>query len=221
MNKRISEIIQELAFSKDFQLEDNLDVYNFYNEKTILITGAAGSIGSELTKQLSVFNCKKLVLLDISESALYDLQQELFSKMISNFHVVISDVRNKTRLDHIFSVQKPDIVFHAAAYKHVPLMEQNPYEAISTNIFGTYNTASLSSKYNVEKFVLISTDKAVNPTSIMGATKRIAELCMRQNEFLESNTNFITTRFGNIIGSSGSVIPLFKTTFFPLTGEVN
>lgn len=210
MNQKINKIIQELASSNDFQFENNLEFSNFYNGKTVLITGAAGSIGSELTKRLSLLNCKNLVLLDISESALYDLQQELYSSKVNNFQVVICDVRNKSRLDYIFSVQKPNIVFHAAAYKHVPLMEQNPYESISANVFGTCNTASLSFKYDVEKFVLISSDKAVNPTNIMGATKRIAELCVNQNKYFNSKTSFITTRFGNIIDSSGSVIPLFK-----------
>ena len=180
-----------------------------YENQIIFITGAAGSIGSEIARKITKYNFKKLILIDIAESALYDLQQEFKQKGILNFIVIIADVRDKERMDIIFEQYKPKIIFHAAAYKHVPLMETYPSEAVKINICGTINLAQLSVKYNANKFVLISTDKAVNPTNVMGATKRIAELyvsCLKG----KVKTKFITTRFGNVLGSSGSVIPLFK-----------
>lgn len=204
---------------KDINIEDllgrdpikiiNPALYDEYDNQVILVTGAAGSIGSELARKLCNFNFKKLILLDNAESPLYDLEQEFNQKKIKNIEVLVLDVRNKTRLDYVMQTSKPNIVFHAAAYKHVPLMEQNPYEAVSVNILGTYNTAYLANKHGVNKFILISTDKAVNPTNVMGATKRIAEMCI---SCFKSNgkTKFITTRFGNVLGSNGSVIPLFK-----------
>ncbi|MCB0423652.1 MAG: polysaccharide biosynthesis protein [Mangrovimonas sp.] len=203
---------------KDINIEDllgrepikiiNPALYDEYDNQVILVTGAAGSIGSELVRKLCNFNFKKLVLVDSAESPLYDLEQELVQKGIKNVELIVLDVRNRTRLDLVMETNKPNIVFHAAAYKHVPLMEQNPYEAVSVNILGTYNTAQLASKHGVNKFVLISTDKAVNPTNVMGASKRIAEMC---GSCLKSTkTKFITTRFGNVLGSNGSVIPLFK-----------
>lgn len=182
-----------------------------FENETILITGASGSIGSELTKQLSSLPCKKLILLDFAESALYDLQQELISNASRNHEIVICDIRNPERLESIFSSYEPTIVLHAAAYKHVPLMEHNPYEAITTNVLGTYNTSVLSVKYGVKKYIFISSDKAVNPTSIMGATKRIAELFISYlSKFNAKNTQLTTVRFGNVLGTSGSVVPLFK-----------
>ena len=180
-----------------------------YENKIILITGAAGSIGSEICRKLSRYNYKKLILLDNAESALYDLQQEFKQRGLENIEAIVADVRNRSRIDQIFNQYKPKVVFHAAAYKHVPLMENNPFEAVSVNIGGTSNVADISVKHSVDKFVLISTDKAVNPTNVMGATKRIAELyvtCLKE----KGNTKFITTRFGNVLGSNGSVIPLFK-----------
>ncbi|RLD26462.1 MAG: polysaccharide biosynthesis protein [Bacteroidetes bacterium] len=180
-----------------------------YENQIIFITGAAGSIGSEIARKIAKYNFKKLILIDIAESTLYDLQQEFKQKGIQNFVAVIADVRDKERMDIIFEQYKPKIIFHAAAYKHVPLMETYPFEAVKINICGTINLSQLSVKYNVNKFVLISTDKAVNPTNVMGATKRIAELyvsCLKG----KFKTKFITTRFGNVLGSSGSVIPLFK-----------
>ena len=180
-----------------------------YENQVIFITGGAGSIGSEIARKLCNYKFKKLVLIDIAESALYTLQQELRRKGIKNFHVVVADVRNETRLNQIFEEHKPKIIFHAAAYKHVPLMENNPHEAVSVNISGTINTSDLSIKHGVNKFVMISTDKAVNPTNVMGATKRIAELYIGCNKN-KGVTKFITTRFGNVLGSNGSVIPLFK-----------
>jgi FlaA1/EpsC-like NDP-sugar epimerase len=183
------------------------------NDQVILITGAAGSIGSEIARQCAQFNPKMLVLIDQAETPLYDLQNELG---ISNtIEMIVADVCNTNRLERIFAHFKPAYVFHAAAYKHVPLMEGNPYEAINTNVFGTQNIANLSAKYKAKKFVLVSTDKAVNPTNIMGASKRIAEIYVQSlNAKLrlesDNHTLFVTTRFGNVLGSNGSVIPLFK-----------
>lgn len=187
----------------------NPNMVHEYENKIILITGAAGSIGSEISRKASLYQYKKIILLDNSESALYDLQQEFKQKGLENVEAIVADVRNRTRIDQIFNIYKPKIVFHAAAYKHVPLMENNPFEAVSVNIGGTKNVADMAVKHSVDKFVLISTDKAVNPTNVMGATKRIAELyatCLKG----KGHTRFITTRFGNVLGSNGSVIPLFK-----------
>ena len=180
-----------------------------YENQVILVTGAAGSIGSEIIRKLLQYNYKKLILVDIAESYLYDIQQELKQKGSKNYQVIVADVRDKIRLNLIFETYKPKIVFHAAAYKHVPLMENNPFEAVSVNIVGTRNIVDLSIKHLVKKFVLISTDKAVNPTNVMGATKRIAELYVTCQKG-KGQTKFITTRFGNVLGSNGSVIPLFK-----------
>ena len=177
--------------------------------KPLLITGAAGSIGSELVKQLSHFDVRHLILIDQAESPLYDLQQDLKQNGKYNFTSIVADISDGLRIDGIFQEYKPTMVFHAAAYKHVPLMEASPYEAIKINVNGTKILADISSRYNVKKFVFVSTDKAVNPTSVMGATKRMAEMyisCLQK----ESKTKFITTRFGNVLGSNGSVIPLFK-----------
>ena len=180
--------------------------------QVILITGAAGSIGSEIVRQCISFEPKLIVLVDQGESPLYDIENELAGNKIE---IVVGDIRNLARMDKIFEHFKPSYVFHAAAYKHVPLMENNPYEAINTNVFGTQNIANLSSKYQVKKFVFVSTDKAVNPTNIMGASKRIAEIYVQSlNEKLklesDQHTLYITTRFGNVLGSNGSVIPLFR-----------
>ncbi len=179
------------------------------NEKIILITGAAGSIGSEIACQVANYNYKKLILLDQAESDLYEVQQNFARKNVKNFVIEIADIRNKQRLDEIFKTHKIELIFHAAAYKHVPLMEDNPYEAVRVNVYGTCMVMDLALQHHVEKFVMVSTDKAVNPTNVMGATKRIAEVyanCLNE----EGKTKFITTRFGNVLGSNGSVIPLFK-----------
>jgi FlaA1/EpsC-like NDP-sugar epimerase len=176
----------------------------------ILVTGAAGSIGSEISRQLAFYNLKKLVLIDQAESPLYDLQQELIQKGICNFEAIVADVRDKESMQEIFETYQPQKVFHAAAYKHVPLMEHNPYEAIKINILGTKNIADLSLEFNVERFVMVSTDKAVNPTNVMGATKRVAEMYISCLSEKSTFTKFTITRFGNVLGSNGSVIPLFK-----------
>ena len=201
--------IEELLEREPIKL-DNILINEQLNHKIILITGAAGSIGSELARQCSKFNPSLLVLLDQAESPLHELELEFDEKSLSFKHeVVIGDVRNKERLRNVFKTFKPHIVFHAAAYKHVPMMENNPSESILTNILGTKTVADLAVEYKAEKFVMISTDKAVNPTNVMGASKRIAEI-YTQSLSKKSNTKFITTRFGNVLGSNGSVIPRFK-----------
>lgn len=182
--------------------------------KRVLVTGAAGSIGSEIVRQCLHYNPEQVVLLDQAESALYELELELKSKYkeLSNCAVcVIGDVRDYRRMTKVFNVFKPNIVFHAAAYKHVPLMEDNPYEAVGVNVLGTKNIADLAVDHHAEKFVMVSTDKAVNPTNVMGATKRTAELYTQSlGRYNNSGTQFITTRFGNVLGSNGSVIPVFR-----------
>ena len=178
--------------------------------KRILITGAAGSIGSEITRQLSKYKYEQLILIDQAESPLYDLQQELIQNNKHHIISIVVGIQDRSKIDEIFETYRPHKVFHAAAYKHVPLMEYNPYEAIKTNIAGTKTLADISIKYSVESFVMISTDKAVNPTNIMGATKRTAELYITCLSNQNNNTKFTTTRFGNVLGSNGSVIPLFE-----------
>ncbi len=205
---------------RDFQIEDLLfrdpvniagnNHFGFYAHKTILVTGGGGSIGSELCRQIAKCNPQKLVIFDIYENNAYEIQQELIRTYGNNLDlaVEIGSVRDRTRLECIFSNYRPDIVFHAAAHKHVPLMEQSGGEAIKNNVGGTYNTADMAEKYGVEKFILISTDKAVNPTNIMGASKRMCEMIVQCRT--DSDTSFAAVRFGNVLGSNGSVIPLFK-----------
>lgn len=201
--------IEELLEREPIQLDTAL-INQQLNNKRILITGAAGSIGSELARQCIKFNPASLILLDQSESPLHELDLEFAENTSSpKYEIVIGDVRNKDRLKNVFKTFKPQIVFHAAAYKHVPMMENNPSESILTNILGTKNVADLAAEYVVEKFVMISTDKAVNPTNVMGASKRIAEIYI-QSLGKTNSTKFITTRFGNVLGSNGSVIPRFK-----------
>jgi len=181
--------------------------------KKILVTGAAGSIGSEIVRQLMSFSTGKVIMLDKAESPLYDLQMELHRRYNGNreFQVVIADITDRYRLERVFEEHRPDIIFHASAYKHVPLMEEHVYEAVTVNIGGTRNLAELAVKYDCSKFVMISTDKAVNPTSVMGATKRISEIYLQKLAAdCGGSTSFITTRFGNVLGSNGSVVPLFK-----------
>jgi FlaA1/EpsC-like NDP-sugar epimerase len=189
---------------------DNPVVKSKVNEKVIMVTGAAGSIGSEISRQLATYNVKNLILIDQAESALYDLQQELVQNGHTNFVAIVSDVRDKYKMECIFKKYKPQRIFHAAAYKHVPLMEKSPYEAIKINVLGTKNIADLALQYNIERFVMVSTDKAVNPTNVMGASKRIAELYISCLNKRSLKTKFTITRFGNVLGTNGSVIPLFK-----------
>ena len=180
------------------------------NDKVVLVSGAAGSIGSEISRQLTSYSCKMIVLIDQSESPLYDLQQELIQNGVTNFVAIVSDVRDRNKMEIIFKKYKPAKVFHAAAYKHVPLMEQSPHEAIKANVLGTKNLVDVSIENGIERFVMVSTDKAVNPTNVMGASKRIAELYISCASKQQTKTKFTTTRFGNVLGSNGSVIPLFK-----------
>lgn len=220
MNKWIN---GELSINqiKNIRIEDllerdpiNLDVVQIRKQllnKVILVTGAAGSIGSEIVRQITLYNPKKIILIDQAESPLYDLELELCEQMnFSNFESVIGNIVNRQKMEHVFETYKPHIVFHAAAYKHVPMMENHPSEAIYNNVMGTKTIADLSVKHGVSKFVMISTDKAVNPTNVMGASKRIAEI-YTQSLNSRGNTTFITTRFGNVLGSNGSVIPRFRT----------
>ncbi len=207
--KQINKIrIEDLLGRKPIVLSTD-KISTELNHKTILVTGAAGSIGSGLVEQIAHYHPENMVLFDQAESALYDIQNELLINYPSlKFTVVIGDICNKERLEHLFSVYKPQYIFHAAAYKHVPLMEENPSEAVNTNVRGTIQLVDLAIENKVEKFIMISTDKAVNPTNVMGASKRIAEIYAQSKK--EATTKFITTRFGNVLGSNGSVIPLFQ-----------
>jgi len=208
--KQIKKIkIEDLLERDPIQL-DKEAIKHRISGRTVLVTGAAGSIGSEIVRQAIRFQPKKIILVDQAESPLYDIELELFEKYKGqSYEVVVGDVRNKDRMNNVFRTFKPQIVFHAAAYKHVPMMENNPSESILTNVLGTKTLADLSVDYKVEEFVMISTDKAVNPTNVMGASKRIAEI-YTQALGKKSNTKFITTRFGNVLGSNGSVIPRFR-----------
>ncbi len=186
------------------------EVLGYVSGKVVLVTGGGGSIGSELCRQIAAHHPKQLVIVDIYENNAYEIQQELLRKFPElNQEVLIASVRNTNRMNQIFATYRPDIVYHAAAHKHVPLMEASPNEAIKNNVFGTYKTAQAADRYGVDKFVLISTDKAVNPTNIMGASKRICEMIIQMMNH-RSRTNFVAVRFGNVLGSNGSVIPLFK-----------
>ncbi|EYE87669.1 hypothetical protein Q428_11960 [Fervidicella metallireducens AeB] len=185
-------------------------IAEYIENKRILVTGGGGSIGSELCRQIARFKPYLLVILDIYENNAYDLQNELKYKYPElNLRVMIASIRDRKRLENIFEEIKPDVVFHAAAHKHVPLMEDNPSEAIKNNIFGTLNVAECADKFSVKRFVMISTDKAVNPTNVMGATKRVCEMIIQSMDRV-SKTEFVAVRFGNVLGSNGSVIPLFK-----------
>jgi len=208
---------------KNFDIEDLLErkpivldtrsISSQLQGKTIMITGAAGSIGSEITRQVLGFNPRKIIMLDQAESPLHNLTLEINAiESATKIRSVLADIRNKETLENVFSTYQPDVVYHAAAYKHVPLMEGNPSQAVSTNIIGTKNLADLAVQYRVERFVMVSTDKAVNPSSVMGASKRIAEKYVQtlyQNGHEPDATKFITTRFGNVLGSNGSIVPLF------------
>lgn len=215
----ISEILEgkvSMTFLRDVNVNDLLgrepvkinETLKYIQDKVVLITGGGGSIGSELARQIAAKSPKQLIIVDIYENNAYDIEQELKRKYPDlNLVTLIASVRNYDRLDSIFDIYRPNLVYHAAAHKHVPLMEVSPHEAIKNNVLGTLNTAKVSDKYGVDRFVLISTDKAVNPTSVMGASKRICEMIVQG---FVSKTNFVAVRFGNVLGSNGSVIPLFK-----------
>ena len=201
--------IEDLLFRKPIKINTGA-TRKFYHGKTVLVTGGGGSIGSELCRQIARCRPKKLIILDIYENNAYDIQQELSRKYGEKLDLVveIASVRERDRLDAIFAAYRPEIVFHAAAHKHVPLMEHSGCEAIKNNVMGTYNTADMAEKYEAERFILISTDKAVNPTNIMGASKRMCEMVVQCRT--DSKTQFMAVRFGNVLGSNGSVIPLFR-----------
>ena len=207
--------IEDLLERSPIVLDNKLIAKELFN-KTVLVTGGAGSIGSEIIRQIANYQTKKIIILDQAETPLYQIESELKSKFPEkDFDCVIADVSEFKNLDYLFNKYKPEVIYHAAAYKHVPLMENNPSEAIFTNVLGSKNLADLSIKYNIEKFVMVSTDKAVNPSNVMGASKRIAEMYVQSLFFKHKkvnvkSTNFITTRFGNVLGSNGSVVPLFK-----------
>lgn len=209
--KKIRDVDIEDLLGREPIRTDLKKISNYVENKVVLVTGGGGSIGSELCRQIANFNPKHLIILDNYENNAYAIQQELTRKYGNklNLSTVIASIREEVRMEEIFKKYKPEVVFHAAAHKHVPLMEKSPSEAIKNNIFGTYKVASLADKYKVKRFVLISTDKAVNPTNIMGATKRAAEMIIQTfNE--KSKTEYVAVRFGNVLGSNGSVIPLFK-----------
>ncbi len=219
-NKSLSNQIQKIQIEdilgrEPIKLDNKLVAKEIYN-KCVLVTGGAGSIGSEIVRQVASYKPKKLIILDQAESPLYQIQLEIKQSFPNlSFEAVIADVRNPKIIDDLFQKHKCQLVYHAAAYKHVPLMESYPSEAIFTNILGTKNIADCSVKYKIEKFVMVSTDKAVNPSNVMGASKRIAEIYVQalQDKLKKENnskTNFVTTRFGNVLGSNGSVVPLFK-----------
>ena len=211
-NVQIEDLLGRSEIDIDFS-----KIQSDFKDKEVLVTGAAGSIGSEICRQLCRCDLKQLVLVDFSESATYDIDLELRKDYPDkNFVSIIADVRNAFRMEHIFADYRPDILFHAAAYKHVPLMEEYPCEAVLDNVGGTRTVADLAVKYGVDKFVMVSTDKAVRPSSVMGATKRLAEIYVQslgeaiKEGKVDGNTTFVTTRFGNVLGSNGSVIPLFR-----------
>ncbi|MBQ0097581.1 MAG: polysaccharide biosynthesis protein [Oscillospiraceae bacterium] len=207
---------------KDIKIEDLLGrdpitfdkskIRSFIENKVCMVTGGGGSIGSELVRQIAKYNPKQVIIVDIYENNAYDIQQELYIEYEDKLNLVtlIASVRDYKKMETIFQKYKPDIVFHAAAHKHVPLMEVSPAEAVKNNIFGTWNMVTLAELYRVKKFVMISTDKAVNPTNVMGATKRCCEMIVQYKSQSGSETEFVTTRFGNVLGSNGSVIPLFR-----------
>ena len=201
--------IEDLLGREPIKL-DNKNIGKLIENKVVLVTGGGGSIGSELCRQVMKFNPKELVIVDIYENNLYDIEQELKRNYPeAKINAIVASVRDKNRLNEIFEEFKPYLVFHAAAHKHVPLMETSPLEAIRNNVFGTYNVVNCADEYNVKRFILISTDKAVNPTNIMGATKRLCEMIVQAKNKV-SKTEYAAVRFGNVLGSNGSVVPLFK-----------
>ena len=213
--KEIRSVTPQELLGRTEQIIKDRDVFGYIEDKTVIVTGGGGSIGSELCRQIATFNPKKLIIFDIYENNAYELQMELRKKHPDlKLEVLIGSVRDAARLDEVFAKFRPRVVFHAAAHKHVPLMEDSPNEAIKNNVFGTYNVAKTCEKYEVERFVLISTDKAVNPTNIMGTSKRVAEMVVQQFALDQKKNNgktiYAAVRFGNVLGSNGSVIPLFK-----------
>lgn len=211
-----------ISQAKDIKIEDLLgrepisfdkkDIKNFIEGKVCMVTGGGGSIGSELVRQIAKYNPKQVIIVDIYENNAYEVQQEVLMEYGDkvNIKTLISSVRDYAKMEKIFKEYRPNLVFHAAAHKHVPLMEYVPEEAVKNNIFGTFNVATLAEVYKADKFVMISTDKAVNPTNVMGCTKRVCEMIIQYKAQFSSHTEFVTTRFGNVLGSNGSVIPLFR-----------
>ena len=217
LSTHVQNIKIEDLLGRDIIKNNNPLIEQQIRNQVVLITGAAGSIGSEIVRQVALFNAKEIILVDQAETPMHELQLEMEEKYPQiKIKLFIGDITNRIRMEHVFSKYRPRYVFHAAAYKHVPMMENNPSEAIQTNVFGTKNIADLSIKYEADKFVMISTDKAVNPTNVMGASKRIAEIYVQSLFFHQKKTKdghytrFITTRFGNVLGSNGSVIPRFR-----------
>ncbi|SHG80345.1 polysaccharide biosynthesis protein [Winogradskyella jejuensis] len=207
--------IEDILERAPIKLDNKLVAKEIFN-KCVMVTGGAGSIGSEIVRQVAGYKPSRLIILDQAESPLYNIQLEIKNNFPQlSYEAVICDVRSIDKIRKVFKQQKPDVVYHAAAYKHVPLMENHPSEAVFSNVLGTKNVADLSQEYGVEKFVMVSTDKAVNPSNVMGASKRIAEIYVQalqedNNKSLKKTTGFVTTRFGNVLGSNGSVVPLFK-----------
>ncbi|MBQ2687941.1 MAG: polysaccharide biosynthesis protein [Clostridia bacterium] len=210
--KQVQDIKIEDLLGREPISFDKESIKAFIKGKACMVTGGGGSIGSELVRQIANYEPKKIIIVDIYENNAYDIQQELMLEHEEGLNLVtlIASVRDYDKMESIFKEYRPDIVFHAAAHKHVPLMETSPEEAVKNNIFGTYNVATLAEIYEVEKFVMISTDKAVNPTNVMGATKRCCEMIAQYKAQHSTKTDFVTTRFGNVLGSNGSVIPLFR-----------
>ena len=211
-NKRVlrSFEVEELLFRKAMNVLDD-NTHNYYKDKVVMITGGGGSIGSELCRQIAAMSPKKLIILDVYENGAYDIQQELRIKYKQTINMVveIASITNRDGLEKVFKEHEPQIVIHAAAHKHVPLMERNCFEAVENNVFGTLNVVELCEEYNAERFMMVSTDKAVNPTNVMGATKRMCEMIV-QSYSTFGKVKYSATRFGNVLGSAGSVIPLFK-----------
>ncbi len=207
---KIRDISYEDLLGRDQVKLDVSGISSFINNKRVMITGGGGSIGSEICRQIAKFKPKEVVILDNYENGVYELQQEFkYAHVDINLKCVIASIRDRNNLEDVFQEYRPQIIFHAAAHKHVPLMEDNPEESIKNNVFGTLNLAECADKYGVEGFVMISTDKAVNPTNIMGATKRLCEMIIQSMD-RKSKTQFVAVRFGNVLGSNGSVVPLFK-----------
>lgn len=212
ITRQIKDIKIEDLLGREPVTFDKSDIRKLINNKVCMVTGGGGSIGSELVRQIAKYKPKQIIIIDIYENNAYNIQQELIMEYGStlNHETIIASVRDYKKMDSVFKKYKPDIVFHAAAHKHVPLMETVPEEAVKNNIMGTLNVATLAEFYEAEKFIMISTDKAVNPTNVMGATKRCCEMIVQYKSQYSQKTEFVTTRFGNVLGSNGSVIPLFR-----------